>query len=373
MSMNDYIEKMKKVYQDLLNYIDKEDGNEEQFQNLIQTIQDHNITSNRYDLKTFLYILASISTNHHCYPHFFEKIEKIILMYKQYINKNFTNIEIYKIFNKSTKISYFLITNSIIKLSEIYEIMQKNDFIYFSPSVSLILGYIDKIDADFKEKRNIGENDDFISQLIRQDLIEEFIIFVKKNEYPLKSEIKPSIFETHHFLKGKNVTLIEYASFFGSVQICRYLYQNGVELSSSLWLYAIHSDSAEMINFLEENKVEMPDNSIKKLIKESIKCHNKDMLNYFESNYLDKRIEMIDDTDFNENYEENIISYCFHYYNFSYFPNEINNKFIFYYACRYDYFELVKYFLQNQKIDVNEKIIFTSIFFCFMEFDSIYF
>ena len=51
------------------------------------------------------------------------------------------------------------------------------------------------------------------------------------------------------------ITLIEYADFFGSIQIFNYLRKNGAELESSLWIYAVHGQNPEIINFLEENKI----------------------------------------------------------------------------------------------------------------------
>lgn len=56
----------------------------------------------------------------------------------------------------------------------------------------------------------------------------------------------------------KSISIIEYASFFGSIQIFQYLIMNKVELKPSLWLYAIHSQNAELISLLEENKIDRP-------------------------------------------------------------------------------------------------------------------
>ena len=107
---------------------------------------------------------------------------------------------------------------------------------------------------DFDDKRNIGENDDYVSQIIRNDKIEDFIIYVNRNNYSLNSIIRPSIFETNNLLmKKKQIKLIEYAAFFGSIQIFKYLKNNSkVELGLPLWIYAIHSDNPELIEILEE-------------------------------------------------------------------------------------------------------------------------
>ena len=70
----------------------------------------------------------------------------------------------------------------------------------------------------------------------------------------------------------KRFTLIEYASFFGSIQIFKYLYLNGVDLRPSLWYYSIHGFDPEMFQILEENNVQH--DSYDLCLKESIKCHS---------------------------------------------------------------------------------------------------
>ena len=50
--------------------------------------------------------------------------------------------------------------------------------------------------------------------LIRQDLVKEFISYINRQNISPMSKIPSSIFETNQFLIGKNPTLIEYASFF---------------------------------------------------------------------------------------------------------------------------------------------------------------
>ena len=67
-----------------------------------------------------------------------------------------------------------------------------------------------------------------------------------------------SIFETNSFLLEREETsLIEYAAFFGSIQIVKYLDLNGVDLSDSLMLFAIHGKNVELNNFLEEKETKI--------------------------------------------------------------------------------------------------------------------
>ena len=82
----------------------------------------------------------------------------------------------------------------------------------------------------FEKKRKIGENDSDICFFIRNDLIDDFVIFVNKTNYKLESKIETS-FETNSYLINKNPTLIEYATFYESIQILRYLILNKIEIN----------------------------------------------------------------------------------------------------------------------------------------------
>ena len=124
------------------------------------------------------------------------------------------------------------------------------------------------------------------------------------------------------------IIYFEYAAFFGSIQIFKYLYKNFVEFTSELWLLAIHGDDEEMIHILEENNILPPkvinyNYFIKKhdtymiCVKEAIKCHHNHIVSYIQSNLSTEDIEHINYLD---DYDENIFSYCFHYFNFAYLP-----------------------------------------------------
>lgn len=147
----------------------------------------------------------------------------------------------------------------------------------------------------FYELRNIGENDGFLCKLIREDAVEEFIIYVNRNNISRNATINPSIYETNSFLLKKkiqyNISLIEYTAFFGSIQIFTFLKNENVELKSSLWPFVIHSKNAELIHLLEDNHFEL---TIDQTLKESIKCHHNDVVNYFLDNYFQNIIDLID-------------------------------------------------------------------------------
>lgn len=123
----------------------------------------------------------------------------------------------------------------------------------------------------FQEKCKEGEKDSHHCYLIREDNLDDFIIYVQKTNYLLNSFVKYSLFETNDFLIGKKTTLIEHASFFGSIQIFKYLQNNEVKLTQSLWLYAIHSQNADLIHMMEESNVKPFYSSFIEDLKETIK------------------------------------------------------------------------------------------------------
>lgn len=73
----------------------------------------------------------------------------------------------------------------------------------------------------------------------------------------LDGYIKISIFEKNPLLiQSQVVTLIEYASFFGSLDIIKYIKTNkNIELPQNMWYYAINSGNAELIRYIKDNHV----------------------------------------------------------------------------------------------------------------------
>ena len=155
------------------------------------------------------------------------------------------------------------------------------------------------------------------------------------------AKINSSIYETNSFLiknqieseDNNGVSLIEYAAFFGSIQIIKYLQLQGVELTSSLWIYAIHSQNAELIHFLEDCDVE-PSVSYEECFKESIKCNHNDFANYIQNNLMD--LQKVSDF--------NLISICRKYHNYFFFPDELEiNADVFYDCCEFDYISIIDF------------------------------
>lgn len=91
--------------------------------------------------------------------------------------------------------------------------------------------------------------------MIRNDSVVDFITYANRSNMNLKTKIKPSIYESNLFLLKNQCTLIEYETFFSSIQIFQYSKMNKAEIKSNIWLYAILSQNPELIHILENNEL----------------------------------------------------------------------------------------------------------------------
>lgn len=345
-----YIDQKKKLNNLLLNFLENSDEISHDFQDLTKFFKEIQLGSNSDELKFILKLISKVSNNHIRQANFIDKIEQVLLFMKDHLLKQISNLDILTIFKNNRRILLFLLKKEIVKLdkSNIYLIYDHCHFFY--PEIQSIIDdkflksiekEILKLDSDkFESNRQLGENESIICSLIRDDSVIDFITHVNRLSIPLSSEIKHSIFETNKFLiKRENTSLIEYAAFYGSIEIFQYLLLNNVEFKSSLWLYSIHGRNAEIIHLLEENHVELPNNSFYKLIKEAIKCHHNDFADYF-INLNNQKSDIFDI----------IIEYSFKYNNYYYFNYDLTK--CFFLLCKYKYTELITFFIAKNKNDM---------------------
>ena len=334
-------------------------------------------------IKSILYMISHISNNHHRTPDFFNKIFRIILLLKQEIKSNLSNNTIFNIFQRNKRVLLFLFDEDILTIDDnLLSKFSNKKYIqyhyneYFNKEVlsfhkKSVNNEMDGEEEDnYEDLRRIGENEKYICELIRNDLIKEFIIYVNKNNIPLNTKIHTSIYETNKFLIKNTPTLIEYSAFFGSIEIFQYLNLNNVELSPMLWLYAIHGSNEEIIHLVEDLHIMPKDKTFLKCLKESIKCHHNNIAEYIINNYIQESICI----DMDKNIKDNLYSYCFHYYNYKFFPEDYNATFLFY-ACKYDYLDFVKYLLNSENVDINKiqyEIRISEIIFIKFKFYHIY-
>lgn len=363
MSIPKTFEKYKSIQIELLDYLEDQDesGNKRKFQNFLKLLDDNNIKSNKHEFRIILNLIEEVSSNHHRCPNFISKIKELLQTFQNDIKKSFTNIEIFDLFKGNRLILLFLIDQKILDLDlNIYFRMLKqnqldqsfakyfqNEFIQFSTK------WKGKEEGNYEENRRIGENESYICQLIRQDLLDEFDEYINKSNTSLKSSIKPSIYETNQFLIRKELTLIQYAAFYGSIKIFRYLLLNNVELDKSLWLYAIHSNDAQLIHLLEENIKDVTNNDYKIFYEEAAKCHHNNIADYFMNNFLD-----------NQNlYVGQLMKYC----NFNLVNDDANISALFCFLYENDILTSAEFLVNQSNANINQIIILKKKSF-FMQF-----
>ena len=350
--------KLKSIQHNLVEYLDSEDESEEKNIIFFHFLDDQNLEESQDAFKAFLHILLQISNDHHRLPSFYENILRIVIYYKSSIEKYFySNYEKFIFFKTNKRILLFLIEEKIIKIDKyIASRILNNDFEqqnyeqYFFPELKTYMDedyvekYSDNLGENFEENRKIGENENYICQLIRKDLIDEFIIYVTKTNFQLNYKIKRSIFETNSFLIKNTPSLIEYSAFYGSLQIFKYLNFNNAILEPSILLYAIHSNNAELIHFIEELHLDFHKNFLIKCLKESIKCHHNAVACYVQDVYQ-------------INYDE-VFKKCLKYFNFEYIDeNHVSciDCSLLYNLCKYDVY-FIKFLIDDDNIDSGIKI-----------------
>lgn len=345
-----YLNEMQNLQHVLLEYIDSESEDEVNFRELINKYENSNISKNRDTIKDFLYLISSIANNHRA-PNLIQRIEQLLIHLKNQIEENFTSIDLLMIFKKNKRIILFLLKERLIvpdkSISQIIIDMNYHQYFYpefkeFYPKLLRmeIEDEISKI-SNFEEKRQIGENDNYICQLIRQDLIEEFVAFVSMDNCRLSSIVPPSIFETNPFLLKKPQTLIQYSAFYGSIQIFKYLDFNHVDIRDT-WLYLIHSKNAMLIHFLEEKCKNIHPN----FFRESIKCFHSNIAEYTK-NMLDDQIPLS---------SLHTLSPSLKYHNYEYWPDILEATYAPFLLVKYDYVDLVKQYIKSGKLEFKREL-----------------
>lgn len=118
MSFDEYLKKFRKVQKKILNFIEEEEDVEVHFENLKRVLINIKIQNNFQDNKMILKLIFAISDNYRRRLVFFDKIEKILMIFKDEI-KNLSNQEIFNIFGKNKRILLFLIEHKLFVIDNI--------------------------------------------------------------------------------------------------------------------------------------------------------------------------------------------------------------------------------------------------------------
>lgn len=375
MSIEYEIEKMRNIQKAVLEFVEKDKNSEENYENVKKLLSAQKIMEDKAKLKSVLRMMTKIGSNHQRVPRFIEKVELVYEELKSGIVEHFTNEEIFEIFGSNKRILLYAIKEHLVKLDvNVFRIIMSKDYIekkyphYFIPEISMFLlteitqrsienliEFTDcimwigeeakKVIPDVYEKKRLeGENDNYICELIRKSKLKEFVMYVNKEGLSLDSYIPVSIFETNPlFLNVSKTSIIEYAAFYGSNEIIHYLVSNDVPLKPSMWIYCMHTESDELIHYLEDQKITPGEDGCEEyeeILRESIKCHHNDLTMFIISNLINKK-----DLKFNteNNFYHNYYRYSIEYDNYCFFPEDMKYKYLINYLCEFGYYTIVKF------------------------------
>lgn len=362
MDIDKYLDLMKNIQNLFLEFLDNDENADSAYSNLIKIFNEEKIKENSHLLDSIIYFISTVANNHRRSPNFFPKIEKILKFFKEEIKQTYSNHEIFHIFIDNKRMLLFLFEENIITIDEYikniltyFQYMRKGYDEYFKPEIIKFTKPKDlpEIPENFEELRKNGVNESLLCEFIRNDSINDFIIYTTKNNIDLNSIIKSSPFETNSLL-NHSVSLIEYTTFYGAIQIFKYLKINNVEMNSDLWLFSIHSRNEEIIQILEDENItppndnlenaEQPDDSFEKCLEEAVKCNHNEIADYIQLSLMKEN-------------SKHLLKYAITYFNFQYIQKDLINESDLIYFIKKDYYIIVEEFIKNKRVDVNHKFI----------------
>ncbi|OHS95321.1 hypothetical protein TRFO_38572 [Tritrichomonas foetus] len=135
-----------------------------------------------------------------------------------------------------------------------------------------------------------GKNEHPIAVIIRRDDIDTLQQFLSQNNFPKNATIPISIYERFSFINERNVKLIDFAAFFGSIKCFKFLMLNDFDFSiHQTFVYAVCGGMSEIVHLCEEKKCE-----IKGSLLASVQFHRHDFFDWLidikNMNYSDDLI-----------------------------------------------------------------------------------
>ena len=127
-----------------------------------------------------------------------------------------------------------------------------------------------------------GVNPSNIAKAIRIDDVEKLQEISSQNNFDFNQKIEPSLYERFSFVNEENVSLIDYAAFFGSIKCFKFLLLNGSNLTNS-GKFAVAGGNIEIINLCEQNQ-----SSFKGSFEAGIEFHRNDIFRYIYDNKIER-------------------------------------------------------------------------------------
>ena len=125
-----------------------------------------------------------------------------------------------------------------------------------------------------------GVNHLEIAKIIRNDDIQKLQEISSKADFDFNQGVVPSLYEIFSFINKRNISLIDYAAFFGSIKCFKFLMLNGSDLKNT-GKYAIAGGNLEIIHLCEQN-----DSSFEESYEAAVEFHQNDVFHYLYENEI---------------------------------------------------------------------------------------
>ena len=199
--------------------------------------------------------------------------------------------------------------------------IKKKDHKYYDESINKFQELLPLKDDNVHDVlRRKGQNEDEFACFIENDDIINFRKYFCLENHSPNDLIPYSKYLRHQFVNLEHCmpSLVEYAAFFGSIQIFKFLYLEGAKLTSNITFFAIAGGNYEIIHFLEENKFTFDEADLKI----AIQFHHDEIVEYIINNY---------DVEFSlEHFQTSILSFNYHFFYDMYekhkFKTRLNEK-----------------------------------------------
>lgn len=163
-----------------------------------------------------------------------------------------------------------------------------------------------KVDTENDPRFQVG-NTDQLSISIRNDDIDLFQSIVSKNNINIRNyKLSISKFEKNKCLNFDQIYLIEYASFYGSIKIFKFLQMNNAPFTNSFLQYAICGGNHEIVHLVEKSiNGQLKEQEMEKILNLSIIFHRYELTEY-----------LIDFYNMKIQYDDFLMSIFYNNYNF---------------------------------------------------------
>ena len=243
-------------------------------------------SSQRGESGTYLSYLKSIQTKE-------EEINndnpKIIDFFGHFLSESKTQESLYLL---EKMINLNLINSSVTKEKETkyfahYKTIEESKYYFWNdPFCNAFFENYEELSKNEWElhKRLVreGVNPSNIGKAIRSDDIEELQEISSQTNFDFNQKIEPSLYERFSFVNKENVSLIDYAAFFGSIKCFKFLLLNGSDLYNS-GKFAVAGGNIEIITLCEQNH-----SSFEGSCETAIQFHRNDIFRYIYDNEIEK-------------------------------------------------------------------------------------